>query len=668
MRDYELEHLERLVDELIGLDSDGRAERLRALRASNEPGIELVARLIAQHERHAGALATPPEAGQLPVGFDPWIDPLLGRRLGEFTLLALIGSGGAGRVYEARQQAPERRVAIKVLATQALAGPAAQSRFRREANVLAALEHPAICRVYAAGAAPVGANMVPYIAMEYVAGKPLDVAAAPLDQAARLALFARIADAVHFAHTQGIVHRDLKPANILVVDAGSGLVPEPKILDFGIATLSAPGGSTVTAHTEAGQVLGTPAYASPEQLAGSGGDPRSDVYALGVMLFELLTGQPPFAANATLAGAVRTASEREAPLLRTVAPGLRGDLEAIVAHALEVDPARRYPGAAALAEDLRRFATGQPVMARRPTIGYRAWRWLLRRRRTVGLASLLVVVAVIAGLALHAESESRQAVADTTYARRFEQYAGLLSEAVAAILADDPAGCRAVLDSIDPDLRGFEWRCVAAWSASAAEAKTVRRADGDPITHAQRIELAEPRTHEPFCDLGNWDGATRTFELIDVRDRSAIVTLRDLPGRPWRFAVTPTHSHLLFSGMPEHALEVYDIATGRRVARLDGFNGEDNYLRVAPDGASCALAGNSGRVRFFSRCWSPAPSGRCRVVSAASISRRMGPAWRSPGRRTGSPCSPRGMAPGCARATRGGYNPSTRRSPTMARG
>lgn len=657
MRDTELEHLEQLVAELLELEPAPRAERLRQLCRGGEGIGALAARLIAAHDRNGGELVTPSDAGRVPQGFDPLIDPLVGRRCGDFTLVRVIGMGGAGRVYEARQQAPDRRVAVKVLAAHALAGATAQSRFRREADLLGALDHVGICRIHAAGAAPIGNDLLPFIAMEFVDGSPLDLAAKDFDRTTCLDVVARIADAVHYAHERGIVHRDLKPANILVVAATAGAARQVKILDFGIAMLLAADGASATVRTATGHVLGTLGYMSPEQVAGGSGDQRSDVYALGVILFELLTGRRPFADVPALLASARATADHPAPLLRTFVRELRGDLEAVVARALESDPQRRYQSAAELAEDLRNVVAARPVHARRPSPWYRATRWLRRHRLLSAMFVLLAVSLAIAARAMWSAGLSHEQLVATAHARRFEVYTGLLHEAVAAVETGDAAVGRAVLDRIDPDLRGWEWRYVAASAERVEQVAAQGRRPTDDHS-ATLVTVLDARMQEPFHDLGSWNAETRTFDLVDIRDQSKQASVPGLAWRPWRFAVTPTRSHLVLAGMPEHALEVHDLASGQCVARRDGFNAEDNHLHIDPGGTMVAMAGESGVVRFFRlpglEPWSEwKVPGRVNAMAFAPGGERMVVAWAPDGQavfdtKTGAPvchCETRGELP-----------------------
>ncbi len=318
-------------------------------------------------------------------------------RLGAYRIIEEIGRGGMGAVYlaERADQVFEKRVAIK-LVKRGMDTDEVLHRFRIERQILASLEHPAIARLYDGGVSEDGR---PYLVMEYIAGRPLIAYCDEhgLGTEERLALFQQVCRAVQYAHQNLVVHRDLKPSNVLVTETG-----EVKLLDFGIAKLldaGAPGASDT--RTEAR--LLTPDYASPEQLSGRPVTTASDLYSLGIVLYELLTGQRPFQRPAKRPSTAVT-SDR---LRRR----LRGDLDTIVGKALEADPDRRYASASALLDDIDRHLNGQPVMARGDTKAYRAAKFVRRHRAGV-LAAALVLMSLIGGLGValwQAGNAARQA-------------------------------------------------------------------------------------------------------------------------------------------------------------------------------------------------------------------------------------------------------------------
>lgn len=318
-------------------------------------------------------------------------EPLpLPARIGPYHVLRHLGSGSSGDVYEAEQAAPRRKVALKVLRG-GLAGERDLARFAREAEILARLDHPVIARVIETGVHGAGVAARPYLAMEYVEGvAPAEHAAARgLSLAERLLLMATIADGVAHAHSRGVIHRDLKQANVVVDAAGA-----PHVVDFGVARPAAvPSG----VETLRGQLLGTLATMSPEQASGDPAriDVRTDVYALGAIAFELLAGRLPLElGDEPISRSLRRIEEEVPPRLGSLDRRLRGDIEAVVAKALEKDPERRYASAAELAAELRRAARGEPVTAAAPSL-WRALAWSARRHRTAVAGAAAVVVALL---------------------------------------------------------------------------------------------------------------------------------------------------------------------------------------------------------------------------------------------------------------------------------
>jgi serine/threonine protein kinase len=319
-----------------------------------------------------------------------------------YEILEELGRGGMGVVYKARQTALKRIVALKMVLAGMHAGPDELKRFRREAEAIARIQHPNIVQIYEVGTQ----EELPFFSMEYVDGGSL---ADQLDGNAwgarkAGALLHALARAVHAAHQQNIIHRDLKPANILMTANGV-----PKITDFGLVKQLDDGR---TAHTRTGAILGTPSYMAPEQAGGTKEiGPTADVYGLGAILYELLTGRPPFQAGTHLDTILLVISEEPVPPSR-LRPNVDRDLETICLKCLQKDPEKRYPSAAALANDLRRFRVGDLIRARQARPWERALVWMKRRPLTMSVAgvvsaAVLVLGIVVLGLRVHFADEEQ---------------------------------------------------------------------------------------------------------------------------------------------------------------------------------------------------------------------------------------------------------------------
>jgi tetratricopeptide (TPR) repeat protein/predicted Ser/Thr protein kinase len=345
--------------------------------------------------------------------------------LARYRILRRLGAGGMGVVYEAEQRNPRRRVALKVLRSGGFSERSLK-RFEHEAQVLGRLEHPGIGKILEAGTFESHGQPQPFFAMELVDGASLIRWADDQSLALRprLRLFLRVCDAVQHAHQKGVVHRDLKPANILVTAAG-----EPKVLDFGVARTFDVDVQVTSIRSEAGEIVGTLPYMSPEQLAGDPLeiDTRSDVYALGVLLYELLAGRLPYRATGrTVPEAIKLMETTEPDPLGSVRGELAGDLETIARKALEKDKGLRYPSAEALADDVNHYLRHEPIDARPPSAIYHL-RKFARRNRAVVTALALTITALVAGIAttswqaLRARGAERDATDQALRARSAER-------------------------------------------------------------------------------------------------------------------------------------------------------------------------------------------------------------------------------------------------------
>ena len=435
--------VDALFDRLCGLRSEDR-ERLLTQESHDDAVVEEVRRLLAFFDRPPASLDAPGLSHHEVAAI---VAP---DRIGPYEVTGVLGSGAMGIVYRARQERPMREVALKVLKP-TLVPDGSQWRFEREAELLGRFQHQGIAHVFESGTASLGGIPVTYIAMEYVDGHPLGehVKATSPSLVQRVGLLVELAEAVHHAHLRGVVHRDLKPSNVLVTAEG-----RIKVIDFGVAR-ALDRGAEATLETLAGQVIGTLAYMSPEQVRGdiAAIDGRADVYALGAIGYEVLGGALPFDLSGTsVTSAARLICEADPRPLAELAPDCRDGLGWIVARAMAKEPERRYPSASALAEDLRRWLRQEAVEAGPDSARYRARRFVSRNRTAVaGAAATLLTVVLGAGLAV------RQALVNAELAAREAKSAAeadelrILAEGRAAeiIRRTDPALLREALAEAD---------------------------------------------------------------------------------------------------------------------------------------------------------------------------------------------------------------------------
>ena len=440
-----------------------------------------------------------------------------GETLGRYRLVRPLGEGGFGEVYLAEQLRPVTRIVAVKLLRDGFDSRRVVARFEAERQALALMDHPCIASVLDAGATESGR---PYFVMEYVQGEPITTwcIRKRLGVEARLRLFERVCLAVQHAHQKGVLHRDLKPSNVLVTQVDGEATP--KVIDFGVAKAIEGRLSDQTIVTEERSLIGTPAYMSPEQASMSPGsvDTRSDVYSLGVLLYELLTDSPPFpherlrAATFNEFQQILAQEEPERPSARLAHPGaeasddrlparrVRGELDWIVLRALEKDRTRRYQSAGSLAADVRRFLTGAPVEAGPPSRVYRTRKFVRRHRVLVGAASV-VALALVVGLAT--------ALAGLAEARR-QRNAAVVALEESRYLVEFLTG---TISSVEPGERGRD-TTVAAMLDDAAVALEAGFA-GRPTTRAtMHLTLGNA-----YMALGQFGKAERQFRAaLPIRD------------------------------------------------------------------------------------------------------------------------------------------------------
>ncbi len=543
--------IKQIFFEVCDLPADERRGRLLVLckdRDQIRAGVEALLREDSGEDE--GLFASRPESAIIDAvladedgAYEP-VGEIAGCRM-----IRKIAEGGMGAVYECEQASPRRRVAIK-LVRQGLSGAAIQRRFRHEAEILGHLKHPNIARVYEAGVTQVTyrngtSSRSAFMMMEMVTGQPLHLHARThrLGLHSKLELMIRICDGIRHAHAMGIIHRDLKPANILVEQAGmdeSSPGPEeslewvPRILDFGVARMTGTNAPATTRHTQSGQLLGTLAYMSPEQLRGDPTrvDTRSDVYSLGVILYELLTDRLPLVLDSTsLAEAARIIRDVDPPDPGSLAPELRGELTTIVNRALAKAPEDRYQSAADLGGDLQRYLNHEPIIAKPATRLYVLRKFAQRNRGLVisgvAAAGALVVGTAIAttGLfsAMNANARLQGAVDET--ARQLGR-----SELVTAFM-------RRMLLSVNPAIaKGRDTSILREVLEETAKRLDSSELAGQPEARAEILETIA----ETYSRLGENTLARETIE-------KAIELVRAAPddSRPVYLRVRKTYAALM---------------------------------------------------------------------------------------------------------------------------
>jgi WD40 repeat protein/serine/threonine protein kinase len=632
--DQDLARVRELFDEIIQAAPEDRSALLTARCNSDGALRKRVEALIATAESDDPFLSQPTrsDAFMATVAAAP-LSERPGTRIGPYKLLQQIGEGGFGVVFMAEQDQPvRRRVALKVIKL-GMDTRQVVARFEQERQALALMDHPNIAKVLDAGATESGR---PYFVMEYVKGDPITefADAHKLSVPDRLQLFAQVCAAVQHAHTKGVVHRDLKPRNVLVCMSDGR--PFAKVIDFGIAKATGARLTEKTLFTEHRQLIGTPEYMSPEQAEGSPDiDTRTDVYSLGVLLYELLTGATPFDAerlrSAAYAEMQRIIKEEDPPApslrlsrdLRALAaaatargaePGrlgtlIRGELDWIVMKALDKDRARRYESPSQLAGDVQRHLSGEPVTAAPPSTMYRVRKFARKHRGRVVAAGTVAAVLVLGtastsvGFALEARQRqaAEQAAETAVAARDAEARARAEAESqrraaeqnayVANLLAaaSDPYSARQRLDACPEQLRGWEWNYLNAKSDTSD--LVIREAT--PPSYGSPQSWFSPDGAR-IITTGTW-GSTGVLRdaAVKVWDAATGECVLTVPGESFRAAYSPDGARIAVCAGA--GVNIIDATTGRMLRQIPLKATHGAWF--SPDGARLLTKTNSGALR-----------------------------------------------------------------------
>jgi WD40 repeat protein len=539
--------------------------------------------LSAAEDAHIVEGAPPPAAGLAPLS-----------RIGDHELLREVGRGGMGVVFQARHTRLGRIVALKMI----LGGPFAATedlhRFETEVAAAARLQHPGIVALYEIGTHA----QQPYFSMEFISGSSLAqrLALGPMANRRSAAYMEAVARAVHHAHQREIIHRDLKPANILLDDHD-----QPKVTDFGLAKLM----MTDSGQTRTGAVLGTPSYMAPEQAAGQRAvTPACDIWSLGAILYELLTGRPPFRGETAMATLQQVADKDPVPP-RLYDPAINPQLETICLKCLEKEPARRYATAEALADDLRRYLDEEPIHARRASALERTWKWCQRQPVLAALSAFTVIavgglmvfllMAEVEERRLRAEAEQAESLAKVrAEAMRHLLYLAEMLRAQQALEQADFDRVQRLLTHWAPqgaqrDLRDWEWHFLHAHSQpphtlhahSYQASAIVWRPDGKQFASAGG-EPSKPG------EIKLWDASTGKLLATLQGHKLAITSLAWHP-----------HQNLLASGSFDKTVKFWDTSAHRELITLAGHTSDVRSVAFDHKGDRLASGGRDKTIRLW---------------------------------------------------------------------
>ena len=531
-----------------------------------------------------------------------------------------IGRGGSGVVYRGLHRRLRRTVAIKTLPTIGHSERGSVERFQREAESLARLQHPNIVQIFEAGESA----GIPFLAIEFVDGPTLSqyLHTNPVSVKTAAAIMQTLARATHYAHLQGVVHRDLKPGNVLLsrlktpeeqkswipgqsgVDSISGAIPlecgVPKIADFGLAKLVATP-SEFEEQTRHGTVLGTICYMSPEQSTGAieAIGPATDIYSLGVILYEMLVGRPPFRA-ANPVETLRLVQQEEPLPPGQLLPSLPKDLETICLKCLAKDPAKRYPTAEELAEELARFLRGEPILARPVGRMERVARWA-RRNPAIAGAMVAAVLSMTSGTGVsvwYAFLADANAAKEKQARQEVEAGKKILDEKIASLsittqFAADAAfaesGCipaTSVLNQVPLKLRGFEWYYRQNYFKGGYATL---------YGHVSRINSLSVSPDGRRMATGSWD---RTVKVWDAETGAALVTLQGHTSSVNGVSFSPNGQRIA-SASADGTVKVWDARSGKEMQTLKGNDQVLTSVTYSPDGRQIASGSNDGTVKLW---------------------------------------------------------------------
>ncbi|MGC1459277.1 MAG: protein kinase [Steroidobacteraceae bacterium] len=636
--------ISQLLDESLELAPDSRHAWLADLELRDPEAAALLRRLFASQSESEGALFLS-AGGHMAAALAsalPADTALINRHFGPYRILSLLGRGGMSTVWLAERVDGlfTRKVALKLV--HPILGPLLTERFSREREILASLSHPHIARLFDAGIAQDGQ---PYLALEFVAGTTLtqycDEHA--LDIATRVELFRQVLSAVQYAHAHLVIHRDLKPSNILVTEDG-----QVQLLDFGIAKLLS---SRTTRETELTQLGGralTPDYAAPEQIVGGPITTATDVYSLGVILYELLVGERPYRLKRDSRGALEEAILEAEPVAPSRAPlsdsiaaarhctprklskALAGDIDTIALKALRKAPNERYATANAFDEDIARFLRGDVVLAQRDSLAYRVGKFV--RRHRLGVAMGAVLIATLAGGLAAASHEARLAAAQRDQALRSERQ--LLTQAAAAHLkSGDSSGAMGIMIEVLAQHGGESAEALNVFQAARAtdtgvlalvgHTATVNYASFSPdgtrvvtaaMDHTARIwdaesglELlrltghTEPLTAAEFSPDGrrvitaSVDGTARLWDATSGRELHAFRA----QGDHLNTATFSADGRRILVASDDHAAYLWDIDSGALVRKFTGHSDRVASAMFSPDGRLIATASDDKTARIW---------------------------------------------------------------------